>query len=56
MTADAFATAFMVLGVEEAQKLIVELPNLEVFLIYDNGNGENQLLMTNGFERYLTKE
>lgn len=53
MTADAFATAFMVMGVEKAQKLIAKLKDVDVFLIYDNGNEENKVVMTNNFQNYI---
>lgn len=35
-TADAYATYCMVVGLEEAQKLILERPDLEGCLVYDN--------------------
>lgn len=35
--ADAFATVFMVLGVEESKKLLTHLPDLEVIFIYADG-------------------
>lgn len=56
MTADAFATALMVLGVEKAQNLISGLKQIEVFLIYSDENGENQVLMTKGFEKFVLVE
>ena len=34
MTADAFATAFMVMGVEEGIKLAATIPEIEVYFIY----------------------
>lgn len=56
MTADAFATALMVIGVEKAQKLIENLDGIEVFLIYSDNNADNQVLMTKGFEDYILKD
>ena len=34
MTADAYATAFMVVGVEKAQQLLAAHPELEAHFIY----------------------
>jgi FAD:protein FMN transferase len=56
MTADAFATAFMVMGLEKAQELIMKRPDIEAFLIYADENGENQLLMTKGFQKCIINE
>lgn len=53
MTADAFATAFMVMGLKKAQELITEYSEIDIFLIYANENGENQILMTEGFKKYI---
>ena len=35
MTADAYATVFMVLGVEAAEKIAAKVPEIEYYLIYD---------------------
>lgn len=53
MTADAFATSFMVMGVKKAQELIPTLNNIDVFLIYANGEGENKVVMTDNFQNYI---
>lgn len=55
MTADAFATAFMVLGLEEAQKIVAALPELEAYFIYANANGENEIAYSNGFGTMLAE-
>lgn len=36
-TADAYATAFMVLGIEEAKNILAKHPELRAYFIYDNG-------------------
>lgn len=41
-TADAYATAFMVLGLDEAKKILQSRKELKAFLIFTNGNGELQ--------------
>ena len=37
--ADAYATSFMVMGLERSQHLLERHPELMAYLIYDNGNG-----------------
>lgn len=39
-TADAYATSFMVMGLEAAQQMLKRHPELQACLIYDKGNGE----------------
>ncbi|MCF8362108.1 MAG: FAD:protein FMN transferase [Prolixibacteraceae bacterium] len=56
MTADALATACMVIGTDSAQKLISELDNVETFLIYANKTGTNQVFMTDGFQDLIINE
>lgn len=42
-TADAFATAFMVLGLEKTRQVLRKHPGLMVYLIYSDGNNQNQV-------------
>ncbi|RLD64269.1 MAG: FAD:protein FMN transferase [Bacteroidetes bacterium] len=46
MTADAYATAFMVLGLEKSIAIVKSTPKLEAYFIYSNKKGE--------FENYYT--
>jgi thiamine biosynthesis lipoprotein len=57
-TADALATACMVMGVEKGMKLIESLHDqgVEAFFIYNEGGSENKVRYTPGFEAYLDKE
>ncbi len=55
MTADAFATAFMVLGKEKGIEIAENIPGLEIYFIYADENGENQVYMSDGFKQYLKK-
>lgn len=50
MTADALATACMVLGVDSALSLIESLPNVEGYFIYAGENGEYLEKQTNAFK------
>lgn len=48
MTADAYATAFMVMGLEKAKQFLKENANLEAYIIYDN-NGALSIWSSGGF-------
>lgn len=54
MTADAFATAFMVLGIDKAFEVCEENKELEACFIYDlEGDGIFEFKMTSGFKQYM---
>jgi thiamine biosynthesis lipoprotein len=53
--ADAYATAFMVVGLEKASELC-KADNIEAFFIYANEKGELQTLATEGFNKFLIKQ
>lgn len=55
MTADAFATGFMVLGVEKSMEIARNDTTIEVYLIYSDKNDSLQVIMTDGFKKYLDK-
>ncbi len=55
MTADAYATACMVLGVEKTIEMSSSLPGIEILLIYSDENGDNQIKFTKGFEKLIEK-
>ena len=55
MTADAFATAFMVVGKERGIEIANNIPGLEIYFIYADENGKNQVYMSEGFKQYLKK-
>ncbi|WP_052597879.1 FAD:protein FMN transferase [Aureispira sp. CCB-QB1] len=52
-TADAFATAFMVMGLEKAFELANELPELEAYFIYSDTNGNLQVKYTSKVEDFM---
>ncbi|MEX2568333.1 MAG: FAD:protein FMN transferase, partial [Cyclobacteriaceae bacterium] len=54
MTADAFATAFMVLGTEKAKEIQVRTEGLEIFLIFNDQEGNLKSFVSPGLEPYLT--
>ncbi len=53
MTADALATAFMVIGVETSIELARSIPGIEIFFIYADEQGNHQIYMSEGFEQYV---
>ncbi|HIX86674.1 MAG TPA: FAD:protein FMN transferase [Candidatus Parabacteroides intestinigallinarum] len=56
MTADAFATAFMVLGSEQAKALSRKVPDIEYFIIRaDSTNGHYHTECSEGFRRFIVE-
>lgn len=57
MTADAFATSFMVLGMDKAFEVCEENKDLEACFIYDlEGDGIFEFKMTSGFKKYMLNQ
>lgn len=55
MTADALATAFMVMGLEEAEAFCKANPKIDAYFIYSGENGEFETYYTEGMEKYIAK-
>lgn len=53
--ADAFATAFMVLGLEHAKQVLQAQPQLEAYFIYTDETGRYQTWCTEGFNKLIVK-
>lgn len=53
--ADAFATAFMVLGTEGAKQVLNAQPQLEAYFIYSDAQGNYQTWCTEGFSSFIIK-
>lgn len=56
MTADGYATAFMVMGLEKTKQFLQSHPELTVYLIYSDENGENQVFYTPSLEEKFALE
>ena len=56
MRADAYATAFMVMGYEKARHFLEEHTNLEAYLIFNDEMGEYRVWYTPGMEDMLSEE
>ena len=55
MVADAYATAFMVLGIKEALGLAENIKDLEAFFIYQNDANEIDVAYSSGFPSLFNK-
>ncbi len=55
MTADAFATAFMVMGLERSLELADSLPEIAVYFIYADESGVNKIHMSENFRQNLVE-
>ncbi len=55
MTADAYATAFMVLGVEKSLEIANKTHGLECFLIFSSQKSEYESVHSNGFGKYFVE-
>lgn len=49
--ADAFATAFMVMGLDKARETLAQQPQLEAYFIYSDANGALRVWQSKGFPR-----
>ena len=53
MTADAYATAFMVMGLEKAKLFIEKHQNIEAYFIYSDAKNNMKVYSTKGFSKLL---
>ena len=53
MTADAYATAFMVMGLERAKEMTEQHPELDAYFIYSDDKGNYQNYMTDGMKKFV---
>ena len=51
MIADAYATAFMVMGLEKSQKFLSSKDDLEGYFVYRNNNGKFESFVTENFKK-----
>ena len=55
MTADALATAFMVMGLEKAEAFCKANPEIDAYFIYSGENGEFNTFYTEGMKKYIAE-
>ena len=53
ITADAYATALMIMGLDKGKDLLSEHKELEAYLIYSDDEGNYRTYITPGLKRYL---
>jgi len=53
--ADAFATAFMAMGLERSKKVIAQLEDIQVYLTYIDSAGYDQVYLSPGFKLMLAQ-
>ncbi len=56
MTADAYATTFMVLGVEKSMELLPKLQDIEVYFVYSNQQGEYKVFFSEGMKKMIVAD
>ncbi|MBN1414889.1 MAG: FAD:protein FMN transferase [Bacteroidales bacterium] len=56
MTADAYATAFMVMGLEKSKKFLDRHRSLDAYLVFSDQKGQYQVYYTKRFKRYLEEQ
>lgn len=54
-TADAYATAFMVLGLDSAKAICDAHPELDAYFIYTQEDGKMDVYYTDGMEKYIVR-
>ena len=55
ITADAYATAFMAMGLDKAKEMAASLPEIEYYIIYADENGKHQIDYSEGMLQYLPR-
>jgi len=53
ITADAYATAFMVMGLEDSKDLIARSPDLEAIFVYEDKEGNMSTFISPGLEGFI---
>ncbi len=53
ITADAWGTAFMVLGLEKSKELLRKHPELNVYFVYSDSLGRYRVWSTGGFQKWI---
>lgn len=54
-TADAYATSFMVMGLEKARQVLAKHKDLQAFFICDDGKGGTTTWSTDGFKKMVSQ-
>jgi len=53
--ADAWATAFMAMGLERSKEILTTQKNIDAYLVFSNGENSTGTYITAGFEKLIAK-
>lgn len=56
VTADAWDTAFMVLGLEKSKEILTKLKGIDVYFIYSNDKGEYEIYLSDGMKKMIVEQ
>ncbi len=56
ITADAYATAFMVVGIDKSKEFLKKLPGLEVYFVYSNSQGGYEIFYSEGMKKMIFEQ
>ena len=56
ITADAYATTFMVLGLDKSIELLKNLNGIEVYFVYSNPNGDYEIFSSAGMKKMIVAQ
>jgi len=54
--ADAYATAFMAMGIENSKKMLQNISTIEAYLTYTDLNNDHKVFITEGFKKIINKQ
>ncbi len=55
MSADAYATSFMVMGLDKAREFLSRHSGIEAYLIYSGDDGKYEVYMSEGMKRHISE-
>ncbi len=56
VSADAWATAFLVMGLDKSKEILKNLHGIEVYFVYNNEKGEYQVYFSDGMKKMIVEE
>ena len=56
ITADAWATSFMVVGFDKSKELLSKLKGIEVYFVYSNAQGDYEVFFSEGMQRMIVEQ
>lgn len=56
ISADGYATAFLVLGVEKSKELLKKLQGIEVYFVYSNQQGDYEVFFSEGMKKMIVEQ